>query len=356
MQPNPYFFLWFIAQLSLAGALLLALGFHRNRAAQIFTLMLIMSAALDQSIIRHQEGALRFGPLLLVTCTLLPEPRLLSKRNLGLLLVTTLLIAITLAAPEHVFSGLSGAVRWLSFNLSSTKGATVITLMAAMLCLIRWAMSARPMEMGLALVLVIAALTWLAQDHSFYRALGLLVCGGTGILTVLYSSYRMAFIDPLTGLPNRRALDETLMRISGNYALGMIDVDHFKQFNDTYGHESGDVVLREVGRTLRQNAGGKVFRYGGEEFCVVYPSTQAKQAGEHGERARAAVQNAKITVPAPRKRQPTKEKLEKRVSVTISMGCAVRAADRKTPSDVLKAADQAMYRAKHKGRNRVVSL
>lgn len=344
------------APISLAVAWLLAMIFHRNRAAQVLVLLLVLSIGLGHGGTRVHEGLLRFVPVLLLACALLPEPRLLSKRNLGLLLVACILLIITLQAPEHVFNGLVGAVEALLFGLSPAAGALLLVAIAALLCAIRWHMVRSPMELGLAVVLLLAALACSPGLSSTVRLLGFSTCGLAGVLGVLYASYRMAFVDPLTNLPNRRALDETLMRLSGHYTLAMIDVDHFKQFNDTYGHEAGDVVLRRVGGLLRAHAGGRAFRYGGEEFCVVYPAMPVKPAAALAEGARAAVQDAVIWVPAPGKRGAAlPQKNQKKVSVTISVGCADRTAERKKPADILKVADQAMYRAKNKGRNRVMS-
>jgi len=175
------------------------------------------------------------------------------------------------------------------------------------------------------------------------------------VLAVLFASYRMAFVDALTGLPNRRALDETLARATGQYALAMVDVDHFKRFNDSYGHAAGDLVLRQVGRQLRRHAGARAFRFGGEEFCLLFDAADAKVAEPGCERARAAVEARAINVPAPATSRG-KTKGEKRidVSVTVSIGLAARDTVRKHALEVLKAADQALYAAKAKGRNKVM--
>ncbi len=139
----------------------------------------------------------------------------------------------------------------------------------------------------------------------------------------------------------------------------MVDVDHFKQFNDTYGHDAGDVVLRSVARLLRRHGGGTAFRYGGEEFCLVYEGRRADGAPQHCEAARAKVQDTRIAVPPRAKTRrsadapPSKKKLDQ-VSVTISVGCAKRGEGRRPAHEVLKQADQALYKAKQKGRNRVV--
>jgi len=344
------------AQALLLAATLLALAFHRNRAMQAFALLLVTAVAMADGRARPLEGVLRFMPLLLLLCTLMPEPRLLSRRHLLLLLLGGGLAGVSLAAPEHVYRGLVDAAAWVVPGLSAPRGASLLVGLAAGLCLLRFTFTGRPMEFGLVVVLALAAAACgYGGSPASFVLLG--AAAAAGILSVLYASYRMAFIDPLSQLPNRRALDETLARLSGGYALAMVDIDHFKQFNDTYGHDAGDVVLTAVGRALRRQRGGNAHRYGGEEFCLVFEGARAKQAATHCEQAREMVQALRIAVPAP---SPKRGKIAvvKRpaveVSVTISIGVAVRGEGRRNVGEVLKAADQALYRAKGKGRNRVV--
>jgi diguanylate cyclase (GGDEF)-like protein len=342
----------------LGTALLLALGFHRNRAVQLFAVLLAMSLALPTGDARLLEGALRFGPWLLAAAALLPEPGMLSRRNALFVLAFVSAVGLVTSAPAHVYSGLASVSAWLTFGLPAPRAAGLLAGIGSLLCLWRWAMTGRPMELGLVVVLALAALACVHAPSPRTSAL-LVACGGCAILAVLYASYRMAFIDGLTGLPNRRALDEALMRLSGGYALAMVDVDHFKQFNDTHGHDAGDIVLRTVGRTLRRNIGGHAYRYGGEEFCVVFEGARSQGAQEGCERARQAVAELKISIPAQTKRvrRDAKVKRDHRidVGVTVSVGCAARGSDRRGASEVLRAADQALYKAKAKGRNRVVT-
>lgn len=345
------------AYLLLGGALALALAFHRNRAAQVFATVLAASLALLGGDPRHAYGALRFAPWLILVACLVPEPRLVSRRTGVFVLVLLFFSLITTSAPEHVFQGLARAAAFLSFDQPGPRAAAAITLFAAALCLFRWALTARPMELGLAFALLPLAYAF-SRANAAGRDEALALSAVIGMLAVVYASYRMAFVDALTGLPNRRALDETLMRLSGRYALAMVDVDHFKQFNDTYGHDAGDIVLRQVARTLRRRARATAFRYGGEEFCLIYEGARAGHVEEGCEHARAAVAAQAIPIPPspkrPKKAGPKRARAGE-VSVTISVGCAVRGADRRNPSEVLKAADQALYRAKAKGRNRVVA-
>lgn len=154
--------------------------------------------------------------------------------------------------------------------------------------------------------------------------------------------------DPLTGLGNRRSFDESLgaaHRRARRHGLGlavlMIDIDHFKRLNDTYGHPEGDRRLRAVAAILDgclQRGDDLLARYGGEEFIAALPSSDTSHALDLGERLRAAVEHAAL--PAPHGH------------VTISVGVAWQAAGgEREPDDLVDRADQALYRAKHAGRN-----
>lgn len=181
----------------------------------------------------------------------------------------------------------------------------------------------------------------------FFGTAGILL-----IMAVIRDSYSMAYLDELTGLPARRALKEELMKLRGEYTIAMVDIDFFKKFNDTYGHDTGDEVLRLVAAVLKKvEGGGKAFRYGGEEFTIVFPYTTSAEAIPHLEKLRIAVEK---TPYAYQKRQVKKTKRKpsvKKLSVTISIGVAERSEKNKETEAVIKAADTALYRAKEKGRN-----
>ncbi|GAA4708432.1 sensor domain-containing diguanylate cyclase [Brevibacillus fulvus] len=171
--------------------------------------------------------------------------------------------------------------------------------------------------------------------------------GFAGILMVviiLHSSYAMAYLDELTGAPSRRALRDHLLKLSGTYVIAMLDIDHFKKFNDTYGHDVGDDVLKLVASGLREvSGGGKAYRYGGEEFSIIFPKKSIAEVLPHLEQLRESVAAKKYSY-------HKKEKVTQ-LSVTISIGVAQRNERYKTPEEVMKAADKALYRAKDKGRN-----
>jgi len=179
-------------------------------------------------------------------------------------------------------------------------------------------------------------------------------------LSLVENAFSLAFEDALTGLPARRALEETLVHLVGTYAIAMVDLDHFKKVNDRHGHDVGDQVLKMVAAKLaRIGGGGRAFRYGGEEFAVVFAGKTAAEALPHLEDLREDVAEKPFAVRAP-DRPAKKPKTGrgrgaagKTLRVTLSVGLAERTDKRPSPGDVLEAADKALYRSKKAGRNRV---
>lgn len=162
---------------------------------------------------------------------------------------------------------------------------------------------------------------------------------------------RLSITDGLTKVYNHRYFQEQLTREFSrcsrhrtSLSLIMMDIDHFKRFNDTYGHQQGDIVLRELARVFQQQLRGcdVLARYGGEEFAVIMPETDAAVAARVAERLRAAVESYGISGQ------------DDELKVTISMGVAtVPRGDIATAAELVTAADQALYRAKENGRNRI---
>jgi diguanylate cyclase (GGDEF)-like protein len=186
------------------------------------------------------------------------------------------------------------------------------------------------------------------------------VAGLILLLSCIEASFIMAYRDDLTGLPSRRALNQALAGLGAQYAIAMIDVDHFKRFNDTYGHKSGDQVLKLLAARLNRMSGGaRPFRYGGEEFTAVFPGKTVEEALPHLEACRKRLAETPFIVRGKTRIRSTarhrgkagKEKGRKQVEVTASFGVAEPTSRLKTPSQVLDAADKALYRAKKAGRN-----
>ncbi|MFG3693788.1 GGDEF domain-containing protein [Stutzerimonas stutzeri] len=164
---------------------------------------------------------------------------------------------------------------------------------------------------------------------------------------------RMSTTDALTQLANRGHFDLTLdeeirraQRLEQPLSVLLLDIDHFKQINDTYGHPFGDECLRQVAATLKQHgqrAGDLVARYGGEEFVIALPGIDSHRARQQAERIRAAIAGL----------HPTHG--DRRLDLTISIGVAIlQPPMSRTPAQLLAAADAALYRAKRNGRNQVV--
>jgi diguanylate cyclase (GGDEF)-like protein len=189
--------------------------------------------------------------------------------------------------------------------------------------------------------------------------------GAILIVASLQESHRLAFRDELTGLPGRRALDERLRALPGRYTVAMVDVDHFKKFNDTHGHDIGDQVLKLVGARLGEVGGGGIaYRYGGEEFSVLFPHCDLAEALPHLEDLRKSLEQYRMAVRSEKRpkqavegakqRRDSLDTTQKFLSVTVSIGVAQPDPERlRAPAQVLKAADEALYRAKQGGRNRV---
>ncbi|AVO61654.1 GGDEF domain-containing protein [Pseudomonas chlororaphis] len=182
---------------------------------------------------------------------------------------------------------------------------------------------------------------------------------------VAHEAYQMAFRDELTGLPGRRALNERMQRLGRNYVLAMSDVDHFKKFNDTHGHDVGDQVLRLVASKLSKvSGGGRAYRYGGEEFAVVFAGKTLEECMPHLEVIRETIANYNIQLRNQENRPQDDQQGRQRrgaagassVSVTVSIGVAERQMEHRTPEEVLKSADQALYSAKGAGRNCVMAF
>lgn len=347
-----------------AGAALLGWLFHRSRVVVAVAGL----AALHWLIAGGNGGTLAapLGTALLI----LVLGALSGGKDRGILSTGGLLQLGTAASV-----GLAGAfVAWrepertadflgrelLALDAGSISDPVLILLAAALVATFFFAYRREgPVERALLwTLLALAAASWVWPDvrgSVLYFMAGGLVLG----LSVVETSYAMAYRDDLTGLPARRALMRDLEALGGTYAVAMVDVDRFKKFNDKHGHDVGDQVLRMVATHLRDAPGGaKAYRYGGEEFTLLFPGRTRDDAVPHLDEAREDVADARFALRSwtrPRKKPDKKKKRSggKKLSVTVSMGVADSTGEGATPASVLKKADQALYRAKRKGRNRV---
>jgi diguanylate cyclase (GGDEF)-like protein len=239
-----------------------------------------------------------------------------------------------------------------------SQPALLVLALAFPIATIRVLQRQTPVDTALlaTMLAVAAACSWPATVN--LPVLFITAAALTLTIGVLQDSHNMAFRDDLTGLSSRRALNERLMDLGRCYVIAMLDVDYFKDFNDAYGHDVGDQVLKMVAAKIsRVMGGGKPFRYGGEEFTVIFPRHRLPVTIPYLEEVRKSIAEYRLVL---RDRSRPKEACEgikwrgsgegESVSVTISIGVA-ESDNRSTPAEVLREADQALYRAKRKGRN-----
>ena len=252
--------------------------------------------------------------------------------------------------------GVGAGLPWIA-QLSFAIGAlTLLTLVFSRRTKVEQGMLWALVAMFLSLNQPEAGPSALASDAFFFYS------GTAGLVlvfAVLEHGYDIAYRDELTGLPGRRAFNNVMEQLGGTYAIAMCDVDHFKKFNDAYGHDVGDQVLKMVAAMLSHvGGGGRAFRYGGEEFLVVFRGRSAREAEPFVESLRQSIADRGFVLRSPdrpsSKPRPARETAPTsapRVSITISIGIAERSKRHSTPELVLDAADATLYRAKEAGRN-----
>ncbi|HEX7046816.1 MAG TPA: GGDEF domain-containing protein [Gammaproteobacteria bacterium] len=208
-------------------------------------------------------------------------------------------------------------------------------------------------------------LTLLLANHDAAGTLIAFAAAGALVLAIagFQESWNIAYLDQLTELPGRRALDEALARLEGRYTVAMVDVDHFKKFNDTHGHDVGDQVLRMVAAQMRDvGGGGKAYRYGGEEFTILFPGRTVEEALPVVDALREAIGQDTFEIRRRDRRadeqndkagsSPKRAAVASGIRITVSAGVAEQREDRALPAaDIIKAADEALYKAKRDGRN-----
>jgi len=363
-----------------AAGLLLAWRFNSSRI--LFTLLTLLLA--HRAVVFFSAGNAHSGPgRMVVTLTALLVPlnfivfAATRERGLilagvaprfGLLFLESVAVAV-LCRPENSPAPVH------SHNEASVPLWTLVGLAAAAVVFIgRYLQTHKPIEPGfawsMAMVFVWIEFAPIGRASDAYVSSAALIIAASLIET----SYVLAYHDELTGIRGRRAFNEALLSLDQQYAIAIVDIDHFKQFNDTYGHDVGDQVLCMVASQIAKvEGGGQAFRCGGEEFAVIFRDTSAKDAFEHLESLRKIIENSSFRVrgaerrtdvrpgEADRRRPAKKKSAEPSalrqstdgLSVTVSIGVAEPSTRYRQPDRVIQAADQALYRAKQRGRNRV---
>jgi diguanylate cyclase (GGDEF)-like protein len=283
-----------------------------------------------------------------------------GARRIGFIAVQVVLVAIAIQ-PRTAHAATLLSYNFVQHRYTSwsniSQAALIAFVISLAVLLTRTGQRRRPIDTGIlwAMVAVFIALNVSSFTHAFnlYIATAGLILS----IAVLETSYAMAYIDELTGLPGRRAFNEALLKLPGQFAIAMVDVDHFKKFNDKYGHDAGDQVLNKVACKLAEvEGGGTAFRYGGEEFAVLFAGKSAEDAFPFMEQVREAVSAHPFVVRAGDRRRRRRRAMPRAgVPVTVSIGVAAAADADTMPEDVLKSADKALYRAKDSGRDCTVT-
>ncbi len=301
-------------------------------------------------------------PVTLAVLSLLPERPINHPLILGLLaavVVQSWLITAIGSAQPSIHNG--GLIASTSELLTSPDLGRLVFLIAGAFIALAYAARHSTFEGSLLWVTAASALALLAWKGPHAATLAFAAAQLVLLIGLVEDSYRLAYHDELTSLPGRRALEEALRTLDGNYAIAMVDIDHFKRFNDRHGHAAGDQALRMVAAELQKvGRGGKAYRYGGEEFAILFPGTSPSEASEPLETVCKAIADRRFAIRSsdrPRKKPDPPRKSSrppKLISVSVSIGFAGPSARNSGSNAVLRAADRALYRAKNKGRNRVV--
>ncbi|MGS7250306.1 GGDEF domain-containing protein [Pseudomonas sp. SK] len=290
----------------------------------------------------------------------------LVARGAVLFAVGSVALALEQSYPEALLTWLA-EIRWPSLHgqwMSLIQMVYPLFLCVLILLVVQYLRAPRPLHA--ALISGLLGIFWMLPQTFILPFTLNIMCSQVMLMiaaAVAHEAYQMAFRDELTGLPGRRALNERMQRLGRNYVIAMTDVDHFKKFNDTHGHDVGDQVLRLVASRLSKvTGGGRAYRYGGEEFALVFAGKTAEECVPHVEAVREVIANYVMHLRDQHSRPQDDTAGRQRragssggtVSVTISIGVAERQAEHRNPEAVLKSADQALYSAKSAGRNCVM--
>ncbi len=296
----------------------------------------------------------------------------------GLLLVESIFVAILGNSADPRTLGFLHLtllpVSWFHWSKLSQLAWLVFSVSA--LILLTRVPNGKPIESGLLWAFVVTFFGLQAggagRIATAYFATGGLILS----CSLIENSYLLAYRDELTTLPGRRAFNEATLRLQELYTVAIVDIDHFKKCNDTYGHEIGDQVLRLVASRLAEvGGGGQAFRVGGEEFNILFPGKALRDVHPHLEMLRTKIEASSFRVRETGERRSVSRGADRRktvrikersirprdassgggqLSVTVSIGAA-ESNSRFSLEQVIQAADKALYRAKRGGRNRVES-
>lgn len=364
------------------AAALLAWRFHCTRILFCAVVLLLAHVAIFSFAQGQLAGAgtahiafelvALFVPLDFILLTFFPERGTEGRCLfwfLTLLFLESVVVAVV-ARPDQPAPGFLHARLIHRYHLHLTQPSLGFCIIAAGLLLYRLFRYHKPIDNGMLWALAAAAF---GLNSGAAGTIGTAYFGVGGFIlasSIIENSYSLAYHDELTGLNSRRAFNDALSRLKHPFCIAIADIDHFKSINDSYGHDTGDQVLRLVAsRIARVSAGGESFRVGGEEFNILFPGKTAGDVADHLELLRLNVEAAEFRLRAGEDRRKSPRDTDRRaattrrtrrpvpsasgmLSVTISIGLAE--SHPKLGADaVIQYADKALYRAKQGGRNRI---
>ena len=331
--------------------------FNRNRFIYVLLPLIFMHLGFEYLDSAHATALYNYGslfyPIHLLVFLVLKERGFLSvwgMAKVAFFIFELFLVLYLLNFPSITLdSFLNTKIFAISFapikDISVIVGVFIAFVMGVLVLLNRYLIYNS--SFLVILITFYLALYYIKVPHAtetLFLAIGVIV-----FVILIRESYRLAFYDELTLLPGRRALVEDMAKLGRKYTLAMIDIDHFKKFNDTYGHKTGDDVLKMVASKFANVGGnGKAYRYGGEEFTILFPSRDVHESYIHVDLLRQDIAQTPFVV------RSKKKKSSKTIHVNISAGMVENTSEDKDPFAVMKRADEALYRAKKSGRNRVI--
>jgi diguanylate cyclase (GGDEF)-like protein len=377
----------FLRYCAFIGGILLAWRFHSNRIFFALTALFLAGEAIE--VLGGIPAALTDRVGLQAAAVLLPVDFVLiaimresgftasSVAPVGMLLFIETVVVIVLGQSTPLAPHAARRQHAVAI-FSLPEYALVGFACAAVFLAVRYFLTRKPVDS--ALLWSLAAFFLSLRFAGSSRISTLYSTGAACILaaSIIENSYLLAYHDELTMLPSRRAFNDALLRLHAPYTMAVVDIDHFKRFNDTYGHDIGDQVLRLVAANLaRVSGGGQAYRCGGEEFTILFPGKTTAEIRDHLERLRSIIETSAFHMrgndrrqiprgPERRNQRPrgrtrkgdairklTQETTSAALTVTVSIGAATSGTEDIPPESVMKAADKALYTAKANGRNRL---
>jgi diguanylate cyclase (GGDEF)-like protein len=374
--------LTFLYYSALIGGMLLA---WRFRSSRVFLAQLVFFLA-GQALSLAATGHTLAGPAIDAVAVLVPLNLILiaamQERGFTVMAMAPvgvmLFLQCVIVAVLLQSGGLGSRPHHLAATIVLPNYVLVSFSIAAVMLLIRSLLTRKPVDSSFlwALAAFFLAIHYAgsARLSAVYSATAACILA----VSIIETSYLLAYHDELTALPSRRAFNDALLRLQEPYSVVMVDIDHFKRFNDTYGHDTGDEVLRLVASNLsRVTGGGQAYRCGGEEFAILFPGKTVAEVLDHLEKLRVKIETSEFHMRHSDRRQvprgPDRRSQRTRgrgraghairqlahddtsapFTVTVSMGVAASVKNKVHPDTIVQAADKALYSAKANGRNRI---